>query len=135
MHAKNVPAASIESDDDLIAWPEVSRMTGLGEGEAYERRKQDPPTFPQPADLSASPHSKKRTNRWVRGEIKAWVRERIVERDLKLAAEREQARRDREILLEHAERNQTLAIDREHQRHRAKRTAVELEPTPVDADV
>jgi predicted DNA-binding transcriptional regulator AlpA len=102
MHPKNVPAASIENDDDLIPWPVVGRMSGLGLSEAYERWRKDPPTFPPPVDVSASAHSRKRANRWVRGEIRAWLRERILERDRKLAAGREQARRDRELLLEGA---------------------------------
>jgi predicted DNA-binding transcriptional regulator AlpA len=81
---------------DLIPFAEVSQLSGLGEGEIMERRKAK--TFPEPVNVAASPTSRKRSIRWVRQEVEDWVVDRIRERDRLAALEREQARRDREII-------------------------------------
>jgi predicted DNA-binding transcriptional regulator AlpA len=97
---------------DLITGEEVEAMTGQHESARYEGARDG--SFAQPVDCSR-PGSRKPLLRWVRGEVEAWVAARIAERDRKLALEREQERKDREILTRAAE----------HEKARDKRPSLE----------
>jgi predicted DNA-binding transcriptional regulator AlpA len=80
---------------DLIADAECEAMSGLGASARAEAAKRG--DFPAPVNV-ARPGSRKPSTRWIRGEVQRWVDERIAQRDLRLAREREQRRADRELL-------------------------------------
>jgi predicted DNA-binding transcriptional regulator AlpA len=85
----------VKTATDLITSVEVETMTGLGAVAILEKRKTG--DFPQPVNL-ASPLSRKRVVRWIRSEVTQWVQEKIAARDREAALEREQTRKDRELL-------------------------------------
>lgn len=68
-------------DDRLIRLPEVSSITGCGRTKIYELERAG--KFPKRIPLGA-------TTTWSEREVRAWVQERIAERD-QGEAERKQA--------------------------------------------
>jgi prophage regulatory protein len=71
--------------DALIRRQEVERLTGLGRSAIYARidpnHSQHDPTFPRPVPLGST-----HAVRWVSGEVSAWIKARIAERDNRKAA-------------------------------------------------
>lgn len=62
----------------LVALPEVVRISGLSKSEIFRRIKRG--GFPEPARLGTG-----RCTRWELGEVQAWVRERLAERHKRAA--------------------------------------------------
>ncbi|HEY0179820.1 MAG TPA: AlpA family transcriptional regulator [Dokdonella sp.] len=67
-----------EVETRLIRLPEVLRLTGLGKSQVYALAKAG--KFPTPIKLS------ERCSAFEESEIRAWIAERIAERNAKAAA-------------------------------------------------
>jgi predicted DNA-binding transcriptional regulator AlpA len=80
---------------DLITAQEVEAMTGLGLSSIATQIAGG--HFPASVDISA-PGARKRMARWVRVEIERWIAAQIERRDVELAAQRQQERKDRALL-------------------------------------
>jgi predicted DNA-binding transcriptional regulator AlpA len=93
MRKKTVSIVKLPTD--LIADAECEAMSGLGLTARTEAARRG--DFPRPVNV-ARPGSRKPSTRWVRGEVQTWIDAKIAERDRKAALEREQQRRDREII-------------------------------------
>jgi prophage regulatory protein len=72
----------------LLRRQEVERLTGLGRSAIYSRldpnNSQHDPTFPRPVPLGSAGST--HAVRWVSGEVDAWIKARIAERDNRKAA-------------------------------------------------
>jgi predicted DNA-binding transcriptional regulator AlpA len=81
-----------DDDLELIDLAEVREMTGLSTSTIYSR-----PDFPAPISLSQPGRQMKRV-RWLKSEIRAWLRECIARRDAQADQRRKtlDARRERD---------------------------------------
>jgi prophage regulatory protein len=75
----------------LLRRQEVERLTGLGRSAIYARldpnHSQYDPSFPRPVPLgSKGSTGSTHAVRWVSGEVDAWIKARIAERDNRKAA-------------------------------------------------
>lgn len=72
-HAQPQPLPGRQPIPTLLRLPEVLRITGLSDSALW--RQTVAGTFPRPVKLS------ERSSAWVEAEVRAWVANRIAERD------------------------------------------------------